>query len=251
MMHIGVRAAAAALLLLSGCSPAPSGGTASADTAAATAAAAAAPSFVNRVWTVAESPQVASGDTRVFLADGTMVMTGPSSTPAFGKWRVKDGSLSITEEGQEYPVDVVELTSDVFRIRIRGPGEPVDIRFTPAEQPAPGGPAAPPVLAGTAWRLEDLAGAGVIDRARASLEFPDTGRVSGSASCNRFTGSVTVSGAAISFGPLATTRKICPEALMNQETRYLQALASAARFEVRDAFLYLHTAAGPLRFVRE
>ena len=120
MTHLSSRTALAALLL-SGCAPAPSHAPAS---------------FVNQVWTVAESAQVATGDTRVFLSDGTMVMTGPNSTPAFGTWRVTAGALSITEEGREYPVDVVELTADVFRIRIRGPGEPVVIRFVPAEQPA-------------------------------------------------------------------------------------------------------------------
>ena len=91
-------------------------------------------SFVNRVWVVAESPQVAVGETRVFLADGTLVMTSPHGTPAFGAWRVRDGRLTITEEGRDYPVDVLELSGDRFRIRIRGPGEPVDIRFVPAKQ---------------------------------------------------------------------------------------------------------------------
>jgi hypothetical protein len=118
MMRSGFRAAAAVLLLLPGC--------------------AAPATFVNHVWTVAESPQVARGDTRVFLSDGTMVMTGPNSTPAFGRWQVKEGSLTFTEEGREYPVEVVELTDDVFRIRIRGPGEPVVIRFAPAGHPVVG-----------------------------------------------------------------------------------------------------------------
>ena len=31
-------------------------------------------------------------------------------------------------------MDVVELTADAFRIRIRGPGEPVVIGFVPAEE---------------------------------------------------------------------------------------------------------------------
>jgi heat shock protein HslJ len=118
---------------------------------------------------------------------------------------------------------------------------------------ATSGESAVPALAGTSWRLEDLAGAGVIDDARASLEFSDGGPVSGSATCNRFTGTATLTGNAISFGPLATTRKACPEALMSQETRYLQALEAAQRVEVKDSLLYLHTAGGaaPLRFVRE
>jgi hypothetical protein len=106
-------------------------------TASDTGASASVPaSFVNRVWRVAESPQVAVGEMRVFLSDSTLVMTSPGGTPAFGSWRVRDGQLSITEESREYPVDVLELGRDVFRIRIRGPGTPVEIRFTPAEQPA-------------------------------------------------------------------------------------------------------------------
>ena len=119
--------------------------------------------------------------------------------------------------------------------------------------PATPGESAVPALPGTSWRLEDLAGAGVIDDAPASLEFSDGGRVSGSATCNRFTGTATLTGNAISFGPLATTRKACPEALMSQETRYLQALEVAERVEVQDSLLYLHTAGGaaPLRFGRE
>ena len=94
-------------------------------------------SFVNRVWVVAESPQVAQGELRVFLSGGTLVMTSPHATPAFGTWSYKDGSLKITEEGQEYAVEILELTRDSFRIRIHSPGEPVVIRFAPAEQPAP------------------------------------------------------------------------------------------------------------------
>jgi hypothetical protein len=115
---------AAALALLS--LPACSGGTP-----------AAAPSFVNRVWTVAESKQVAPGELRVFLSEGTLVMASPHAKPALGSWRRQDGRLTITEEGLEYRVDIVELTDDAFRIRIHSPGEPVEILFRPAGSPAP------------------------------------------------------------------------------------------------------------------
>jgi hypothetical protein len=91
-------------------------------------------SFVNRVWVVAESQQVAQGELRVFLSEGTLVMASSHGTPAFGTWSYKDGSLKITEEGHEYAVDILELTRDSFRIRIHSPGEPVVIRFAPAEQ---------------------------------------------------------------------------------------------------------------------
>lgn len=97
--------------------------------------------FVNRVWRVAESPQVQKGSLRVFLADGTLVMADPHAEPALGTWTMDGGELTITEEGLTYSVEIVELTEQVFRIRIRGPGEPVDIRFEPAttESSSPAG----------------------------------------------------------------------------------------------------------------
>ena len=90
-------------------------------------------SFVNRVWVVAESEQVALGDLRVFLSDGTLVMASPHATPAFGTWSYKDGALKITEESQEYAVDILELTRHSFRVRMHSPWEPVVIRFAPAD----------------------------------------------------------------------------------------------------------------------
>lgn len=93
-------------------------------------------SFVNKVWVVAASPHVAVGDTRVFLADGLMVMTSPHANPALGRWRYQDGRLIITEESRDYPVEIVALTDEQFDIRVHGPGEPVEIRLVPAEHPA-------------------------------------------------------------------------------------------------------------------
>ena len=65
------------------------------------------------------------------------------------------------------------------------PGEPIEILFAPAAQDAMQGPvsAAPvetaPVVVSlwnSAWLLEDLAGAGVLDRVPATLEFPEQAR---------------------------------------------------------------------------
>jgi len=95
--------------------------------------------FVNRVWVVAESEQVAQGELRVFLSEGTLVMASPHATPAFGAWTYEDGRLKITEESREYEVDILELTRDSFHIRMHSPGEPVVIRLAPAE-PSPGDP---------------------------------------------------------------------------------------------------------------
>src|SRR6188508_1465492 len=79
------------------------------------ASAEASAAFVNRVWAVSESKQVAPGDLRVFLSDGTLVMASPHAKPAFGRWRYGNGRLTITEEGQDYPVDILSLSENAFR----------------------------------------------------------------------------------------------------------------------------------------
>ena len=105
-------------------------------------------------------------------------------------------------------------------------------------------------LWGTAWRLENLAGAGVLDRAQATLEFPSEGRASGNSSCNRFNGVVTVEGSTIQFGGIAATRKACAEAAMRQEDAYFAALREAERFEIDGESLRIYAAgrSEPLRF---
>jgi len=45
-------------------------------------------------------------------------------------------------------------------------------------------PAAPFSLVGTEWMLADLAGTPVIANSKASLAFPEAGRVAGNGSCN-------------------------------------------------------------------
>ena len=108
-------------------------------------------------------------------------------------------------------------------------------------------------LVGSAWVLEDIAGAGVIDDAKATLEFADSGKVAGRGSCNRFFGTVEVTGDRIRFGHLGATRMACPEAVMDQETRYLKRLETAERFAVAGKFLRIFSAesAPSLRFTRE
>jgi putative lipoprotein len=108
-------------------------------------------------------------------------------------------------------------------------------------------------LRGTAWRLEDLGGVGVVDRVEATLEFLEDGKVVGRGSCNRFAGAVEISGQAMKFGPLASTKMACPEAVMNQEDRYLKALQDAERFEQDASKLRIYSKGmeQPLLFVRK
>jgi putative lipoprotein len=138
-------------------------------------------------------------------------------------------------------------TTSSHQVITRGNPTRVDLMLQRVTGSAPG---AATDLRGTAWVLEDLAGAGVVDRVQATLEFAQDGTVSGNSSCNQLRGPVTVKANEISFGDLAVTRKACAEAVMQQEQRYLDALRAAKRFEIKGSLLFLHVdRPQPLRFV--
>ncbi|WP_297398743.1 META domain-containing protein [Hydrogenophaga sp.] len=115
----------------------------------------------------------------------------------------------------------------------------------------PGAPAPAP-LVGSEWQLEDLGGRGVLDRVQATLAFPEAGRVAGNSSCNRFFGSYTLMQDRVAFGQLGGTRMACPEAVNDQEMRYLDALQKAQRLEVQGRTMLMHVQGldKPLRFTR-
>jgi heat shock protein HslJ/uncharacterized membrane protein len=99
-------------------------------------------------------------------------------------------------------------------------------------------------LVGRTWRLEDIERRGVIDNLNSPITIAADGKVSGDAGCNRMTGQATVSGTAIRFGPLATTRRACPPAIMDQERRFLDALGRVARWRIERGLLFLIDAEG-------
>lgn len=144
-------------------------------------------------------------------------------------------------------------TPGVVKVVTRDHPNMVDLVLIRAQESAsaPAEPS-PPSLAGV-WVLEDIGGTGVIDNARATLEFRDSARVAGRGSCNHFSGSVTVSGSTIAFSPLASTRMACAEAVMNQETRYFKALADAERYAIEGTSLLIYATGmeRPLRFTRQ
>jgi len=142
-MHYPARALLAFALLgaLGACAaPPPPSSPTQAEPTFITAAPAVAPvaspaTFVNRVWRVADSTAVAPGQLYVFLSEGTLVMTSPSSTPSLGTWRRDGAGFTMVEDGRPYRVDILALTEEEFRIRSHNPGQPVDIRLVPAGFP--------------------------------------------------------------------------------------------------------------------
>lgn len=113
--------------------------------------------------------------------------------------------------------------------RRTGQAEVVD---APAETVLTTLPSAPSID-GIVWRAEDIGGGGIIDRSRATLTFDADGRISGSASCNRYSGGVLLDRGALSFtSALVATQKACVPSLMDQERRFLAILGAARRIEL-------------------
>ena len=99
------------------------------------------------------------------------------------------------------------------------------------------------ILSGTAWRVEDIAGQGVIDASHTTIEFDGAGKIAGDAGCNRYFGSAEVSDTSIKVGQLGSTRKMCPQALMNQEMAFFKAIDEVTSWELADTdLLYLRDA---------
>lgn len=122
-----------------------------------------------------------------------------------------------------------------------------------AEMGKTGAPPSTASLLTTEWLLEDLGGKGVIDNAQATLAFPEADTVAGNATCNRFFGTVAITGATVKFGKLATTRRMCAaEALSKQEAEYLQALENAEQIKLDGPYLLIISKGldKPLRFTK-
>ncbi len=100
------------------------------------------PAFVDKVWKVKASSAVAVGTTYTFLSDGTLVIDAQQGAPGYGQWTYVDGALTMIEEGQSYPTDILRLDDQTFEIRSNNPGTAVTITLVPAE-----GAALPPATA--------------------------------------------------------------------------------------------------------
>ncbi len=99
-------------------------------------------------------------------------------------------------------------------------------------------------LPGKIWVLASLAGKAPLKGTELTSEFTAKRRVSGSAGCNRYTGSYKVSGSTIRILPLATTQMACAPPIQRQETAFLRTLSGARRFVVSGGTLTLKSAGG-------
>jgi len=99
-------------------------------------------------------------------------------------------------------------------------------------------------LTGRVWVLATIAGKAPLRGTDVTAAFTASGRVSGSAGCNRFTGTYKASGTTLRISPLATTQMACARPIALQERAFLKALSAARSFAVRRGTLTLRSASG-------
>lgn len=95
-------------------------------------------------------------------------------------------------------------------------------------------------LANTEWLLEELTGTPTTTDAQTTLRFDGTSAVSGQGGCNRYRAQITSQGDRLSVAPAVSTRMMCPPAMIDQETRYFQALQAVQRFSLQGDELVIY-----------
>ena len=84
--------------------------------------------LAGKVWRVTQrSDESPVGATYAFLDDGRLVISDANSTPMTGSWTVKDGMLSMVEEGITYPTGLVITDADHVKLRSYNPAGVLDL----------------------------------------------------------------------------------------------------------------------------
>ena len=154
--------------------------------------------------------------------DAGLVFRGSIEVDGMTVWQSEPQSVDLTSE-----------TIDLGSVMLRAVEEP---DMTDVNTPVPSS------LAGT-WVVEDILGGGIIDDSRVTLEFSEQ-RVGGKASCNSYQGAWSLENDKLSIVDVAVTMMACPEALMNQERRFLDALNSADGIRFDDTGALFLTSGG-------
>ena len=96
-----------------------------------------------------------------------------------------------------------------------------------------------------AWEVVRLGEQPLADRSRITLNFDANGRLTGSATCNRYVTTYLLTGEGLTVTMPISTMRGCKPALMSQEQAFLAALREFRRFELtQEGTLVLRAADG-------
>lgn len=95
-------------------------------------------------------------------------------------------------------------------------------------------PSSTPLQSAQSYQVEWIGERPLIDRSMLTLTLVDEQHASGLAGCNNWSAEYLLSGKQLSLHNIASTRKLCAPALMEQEQRFLAALARIQRWEFAE-----------------
>ena len=97
------------------------------------------------------------------------------------------------------------------------------------------------------WLIESIQSQYVINKGSVTLIFNADQQLSGSASCNNISSSYKLQNSSLTIAPIASTRKVCLPAIMEQESDLLQALSKVRRFQLHNDQLSMYDQQGALQ----
>jgi heat shock protein HslJ len=181
--------------------------------------------------------------------DGTQI-SGSACNSYFGDYTIEVDNLSFSgigstemfcegtmEQEQEY----FEALADINGWSVEGAtlefyGETAYLVFERTVPPSDVS------LEGTSWALESFViGGDAVSSLVADTSITATiadGEISGNATCNSYTGTVSIDGAGITIGQIVMTEMAC-EVGMDQESQYLQTLAEVSTWRIDGTTLTL------------
>ena len=93
---------------------------------------------------------------------------------------------------------------------------------------------APQLETERSYQVEWIGEHPLIDRSHLTVTFAADGRAHGHAGCNHWFAGYTLKDDAVRFETPGSTRKMCAPSLMEQEQRFLAALAEVQRWDFND-----------------
>src|SRR5574338_932632 len=98
-------------------------------------------------------------------------------------------------------------------------------------------------LTGTVWSLTTLSGQELVPGSGITALFTAGDKLGGSSGCNQYSGTYTAAGNRLQISPnLASTMMACPQELMDQEAKYIQALTDVNAYSINGDQLVLQDA---------
>ncbi|MEV5161574.1 MULTISPECIES: META domain-containing protein [unclassified Streptomyces] len=167
-----------------------------------------------------------TADVRV---DGAGMTVGRSTTT----------DMACEEDVQRFETAMGRTFRGELKAAVAGRSDEKTLTLTTPEGDAMALTSEPPApLTGTAWKVTGLVSgstasslpAGTEDKAH--LTFGKDGSVEGSLGCNSFHGTAKVSGSTLTFGPLTSTRKMCPGPEMELERALLAVLDGRTTYAI-------------------